>query len=67
MNVLQFDGATMTWLIPVLIWELLWKGLALWRAGRNNQPKWFAAILIINTFGLLPIVYLLYFSKKTTK
>lgn len=43
----------------VAIWELVWKGLALWRAGRLNQGIWFVIILIFNTLGLLPIIYLL--------
>ena len=51
-------------LIPLLIWTLCWKGYALWRAGRNNQPYWFVALLIINTVGLLPIVYLVWFQKR---
>jgi hypothetical protein len=52
-------------LLPLMsIWELIWKGLALWRAGRNNQPHWFVALLILNTVGILPIVYLKFFQKK---
>ena len=51
-------------LIPLIIWCLCWKGFALWRAGRNNQPVWFVACLIVNTVGLLEIVYLAWFQKK---
>lgn len=47
----------------VSIWELVWKGIALWRAGRNNHLGWFIAILILNTMGLLPILYIFIFSK----
>ncbi|PIZ72583.1 hypothetical protein COY07_03025 [Candidatus Peregrinibacteria bacterium CG_4_10_14_0_2_um_filter_43_11] len=54
-------------LIPILIWSLIWKGIALWKAGRNNQIRWFVAILIINTAGLLEIVYLLWLQKKREK
>ena len=52
------------WLLPFLIWELVWKGLALWKAARNNQNYWFVAILIFNTLGVLPIVYIAFFQKK---
>jgi len=45
-------------------WELIWKGIALWKTGRNNQIVWFVCILILNTVGILPIVYLLFFQKK---
>ena len=52
------------WIIPLLIWELIWKGIGLWHAARNSQKWWFVAILILNTIGLLPIVYLVFFNKK---
>ncbi len=48
-----------------LIWELVWKGFALWRAGRNNQGVWFIVLLLVNTLGLLEIVYLVAFQRKT--
>lgn len=55
----------LAWLIPLIIWEAVWKGIALWKAGRNNQLKWFIAILVLNTVGILPIIYLKFFQKKT--
>ena len=48
----------------IILWSLVWKGFALWRAGRDNQPIWFIALLLINTAGILEIIYLLFFSKK---
>ncbi len=52
--------------IPFLIaWEMVWKGIALWKAGRNQQLGWFIALFILNTLGILPIVYLLWFSEPT--
>lgn len=52
------------WLYLLIVWELVWKGIALWRAGRLNQPIWFIAILIFNTIGILPIIYLLVSQKQ---
>ncbi|MFA6081183.1 MAG: DUF5652 family protein [Patescibacteria group bacterium] len=46
------------------VWELIWKGLALWRASQNKQRNWFIAILIINTVGILPIIFLKFFQRK---
>jgi len=46
------------------IWEAVWKGLALWKASQNRQRNWFIAILVINTIGILPIIYLKFFQKK---
>ena len=42
-----------------VIWELVWKGFALWKAARNNHSVWFVCIMIVNTVGILPIIYLL--------
>lgn len=51
------------WLIPTIIifsiWETVWKLIALWKAGRNNQLAWFICIALINTAGILPIIYIL--------
>lgn len=47
-----------------LIWSMVWKGLALWRSATLRQKKWFVAILILNTFGILEIIYLFVVSKK---
>jgi methionyl-tRNA synthetase len=45
-------------LVLLLTWDAIWRGLALWRAGRNNQPGWFVALAVLNTIGILPIYYL---------
>jgi hypothetical protein len=41
------------------IWEMIWKGFALWRAARNKHLAMFICIIIFNTVGILPIIYLL--------
>lgn len=46
------------WLLLLVLWSLFWKGLALWRAGRRGQPWWFVIMLIVNTVGILEIIYL---------
>lgn len=52
------------WLILAIIWTVPWKGWALWRAARANAKWWFIALLIINTMGILEILYIFVFSKK---
>lgn len=52
--------------VPALIWSVIWKGLALYRAARNGQKAWFCILLVVNTMGILEIVYLLFFSKLHT-
>ena len=58
-------GTTITILFwIVIVWSIIWKGIALWKCGRKNQLVWFIFILIFNTAGILPIIYLLFFQKK---
>jgi hypothetical protein len=54
-------------IIILVIWEGIWKGIGLWRSGRNNQLVWFVCIFIFNTLGILPIIYLLFFQKDKVK
>lgn len=51
-------------LVLAALWTIPWKGVALWRAARNGQMKWFVALLVINTLAILEITYIFYFSKK---
>lgn len=51
----------------IAIWSLIWKGFALWRAGRKNDLVWFIILLIINSLGILEILYLFWFSKMGKK
>lgn len=44
-------------------WNLAFKGMALWYAARNQQRAWFVALLIVNTLGILDIIYLIWFRK----
>jgi len=54
------------WLAIVLavVWSMVWKGIALWRAGRNAHLGWFIALFIVNTVGILEIIYIFAFSRK---
>lgn len=45
-------------MILLLLWSTFWKGLALWHAGRRGQPWWFVILLLVNTVGILEIIYL---------
>jgi len=53
------------WFFAILFaWSIAWKGAALWRAARNNQSYCFTAIILINTVGILEILYIFIFAKK---
>jgi hypothetical protein len=50
--------------LPLLVWSLAWKGVALWHAARRADTYWFIALLLLNTAGLLEILYLYAFGGK---
>lgn len=54
-------------IIPIIIWSIPWKGVALWKSARNKQSGWFVALLIINSLAILDILYIFVFSKMGIK
>jgi len=55
-------------LLVLVVWSLIWKGIALWKAVRNNSKPWFIVLLLVNTVGILEILYIYWLSKsKQTK
>ena len=48
----------------LLIWSLVWKGLALWKAAGLRHKYWFVALLLVNALGILEIIYLLFVARK---
>jgi divalent metal cation (Fe/Co/Zn/Cd) transporter len=53
--------------VLVMAWTLFWKGLALWKSAKHDQRNWFIAILALNTFGILELLFLFRFAKKPMK
>lgn len=49
----------------LIVWSIIWKGIALWHSARNKQLVWYIMLLIVNTVGILEIVYLILFKKRT--
>ena len=49
------------------VWTIIWKGTALWKAAQNNSKPWFVVLLLVNTVGILEIIYIFFFSKKEAK
>jgi len=60
-------GVAIVILTIISIWALVWKGLALWRSARKTHKIWFVVLLIINTIGILEILYIYIFSKIGSK
>jgi len=48
----------------VSIWDSVWKAISLWKSARNGHLVWFICLLVFNTVGILPIIYIFLFSEK---
>ncbi|KKR40514.1 MAG: hypothetical protein UT75_C0008G0036 [Candidatus Yanofskybacteria bacterium GW2011_GWE2_40_11] len=49
--------------VIAVAWSLFWKGTALWKAAREQHKVWFVVLLLVNTLGILDILYIYVFSK----
>lgn len=57
-----------SWMLVIVllaVWSLVWKGMALWKSARHAHKVWFVVLLVTNTVGILDILYLYVFSKKS--
>ncbi len=61
-----FPNLAVMWLVIglALAWSLVWKGMALWLAARNGDLAWFVALFLVNTLGILEIIYIFIFSRR---
>ena len=48
----------------VALGSVVLKGYALWHAARARQTRWFIALLVLNTLGILEIIYLIWYRPK---
>lgn len=59
------DLGPLGWIIIIMvIWDTIWKVIGMWKSARNNHLIWFICIAIFNTFGFLPIIYIILDKKK---
>jgi len=52
-------------ILVMVLWTIVLKGYSLWYAARASQKWWFLALLVINTLGILEIIYLIWYRPKT--
>ena len=62
-NILEVPLSTQLGAIALLVWSFVWKGLALWKAAHKGSRWWFVALMVVNTLGLLEILYIYVFSE----
>ncbi|MFP4458802.1 MAG: DUF5652 family protein [Candidatus Zixiibacteriota bacterium] len=46
------------------IWDAVWKAIGMWKAARRDDILWFLLCLILNTIGILPIIYIYAIANK---
>jgi methionyl-tRNA synthetase len=63
MGVPTFSLAVGVLLGLLILWSIVWKGLALWRAAKRGDMIWFIIFLVLNTAGILEIIYLFFVAK----
>ena len=59
----MMDPTYMFLFILLVIWTMVWKALALWRAARNTHKVWYVVLFILNTAGILDILYFFIWGK----
>ena len=63
-----FAGVKNPWVIAgivlLLIWTIIWKGMALWKSAQLSHKRWFIFFLIVNTLGIMEIIYLRFIVKN---
>ena len=60
---MDYLGIPIWLLIIVLAWTFTLKGFALWKSARRKSLPWFIVLLVVNTLGILEILYLFLFSE----
>lgn len=61
-DILQVPLDSRMWYLALFAWAVVWKGLALWKAAHREQRYWFVGFLVVNTLGILEILYIYVFS-----
>jgi hypothetical protein len=51
-------------IILITVWDLTWRCVAVWNSTKNNQKVWSIMFVLLQTAGILPILYMLFFQKK---
>jgi Family of unknown function (DUF5652) len=60
----SFGGKNVLLIAIVVIWTMFWKCYSAWTASKNNDKKWFIALVVLNTFGILDMIYIFGVAKK---
>ena len=51
-------------LVIASLWSAVWKALALWKSARRSDTVWYVVLCILNTLGILEIIYIFLVARK---
>lgn len=54
-------------LVILVVWDLIWKMVAMYRAAQDDSKLWYVILAFLNTIGILPIIYLTKIHKAEKK
>lgn len=54
----HFSAGLGVLVIVLALWSVVWKGFALWRSAKRGEKLWFVVFLVVNTAGILELIYL---------
>ena len=63
-NLETLIGANIGIFFTILAVIIILKGSALWFSARSKKKFWFWILLVTNTLGILPTIYLIWFRKR---
>ncbi len=66
MDTAFLDGFPLWLIVVVVLWSMAWKGVALWKSAQLSQKRWFIVLFLVNTFGILDIIYIRFVARKYT-
>jgi len=64
MNTINIPGISPWILVLIVLWTIPWKGIALWKSARLSHKWWFVIMLVVNTVGILEIIYIFLIARK---
>ena len=65
-EIIEFAQSHPLFVVVFVIWTFAWKGVALWKASRLSHRSWFVVFLIVNSIGVLEIIYIFFIARKYT-
>ncbi|KKQ95646.1 MAG: hypothetical protein UV74_C0013G0251 [Candidatus Woesebacteria bacterium GW2011_GWB1_43_14] len=67
MEIGRFVWGLIPFLVIFIVLDVVLRGVALWRSSKRDEKGWFVALLVINSIGIFPLIYLLTHPEKKSK